>query len=256
MIFPLTDDNRDRRTAPFVNIGLIAANVFVFVVFQGMGTNERFTMAFSCVPEEIVTGKDLVTPDRVEVVTTNLGRQQVHVPGLQPTPVPVYLTILTSIFMHGGWAHLAGNLWFLWIFGDNIEDALGHVRYLIFYTLCGIIASLAHVFVSAGGDAAAIPSLGASGAISGVLGAYLMLHPTRRVTVLLLRMIVEVPGYVAVGLWFLFQIASSLGGLAGAEGGVAYGAHIGGFIAGVALVRPFLLGRTERNPSDYAPSGW
>src|SRR6185295_16926185 len=133
-------------------------------------------------------------------------------------------------------------MWFLWIFGDNIEDDMGRGRYLLFYLLCGILASLAHVAASASGPQADVPSLGASGAISGVLGAYLVLHPLRRVTVLMLRVVMNVPGYVAVGLWFVFQIASGmLSGPGG--GGVAYAAHIGGFIAGAALIRPFLIGR-------------
>src|SRR5262245_15602448 len=259
-MFPLSDDNRDRQTTPVVNLALIAANVFVFVVFQGLGTNETFTMSFSTVPREIVTGKDVVTPPRVEMERTPGGLQEVKVPGLGRTPIPVYLTILTAMFMHGGIAHLAGNMWFLWIFGDNIEDNLGRVRYLVFYILCGILASLAHVAVSAGGPQADIPSLGASGAISGVLGAYLVLYPLRRVTVLMLRMVMNVPAYVAVGLWFVFQLISGLGMLGGSEtgGGVAYMAHIGGFVAGAALIHPFLIGRQPppREPINRPGLDW
>jgi len=244
MIFPIGDDNLDRRSTPVVTMALIAANVFVFVVFQGFGTNEKFTMAFSTVPAEIVSGRDVVTADHAELMATPSGPQQVLVPGLQPTPVPVYFTLLTAMFMHGGIAHILGNMWFLWIFGDNIEDDMGKGRYLAFYLICGILASLAHVAVSAGGKSADVPSLGASGAISGVMGAYLVLHPLRRVTVLMLRVVMTVPGYVAVGLWFVFQIVSSLGLLGGmATGGVAYAAHIGGFVAGASLARPFLIGR-------------
>lgn len=252
MVLPLADDNRDRHSTPVVTYGLIAANVLVFVFFQGMGENERFTMAFACVPAEIVRGQDLVTPDRIVRVRTPVGTQQVKVPGLKRTPIPVYLTLLTAMFMHGGLAHLLGNMWFLWIFGDNIEDDLGRVRYLLFYLVCGILASLAHVAVSIGGPSAEVPSLGASGAISGVLGAYLLLHPMRRVTVLMFRMIVDVPGYVAVGLWFLFQIINGLGMLGGMETGVAYGAHIGGFIAGAALVWPFRAGYQPPQRSRYS----
>jgi len=249
MIFPLGDDNRDRRSLPFVNISLIVANVLVFVFLQQMGNNEKFTLALATVPEEIITGKDLITQPHVEVRQTERGRQQVTVPGLQPTPLSVYLTLLTSMFMHGGLAHLAGNMWFLWIFGDNIEDDLGPVRYLVFYLLCGVLASLAHVAVSAGGPQADVPSLGASGAISGVLGAYLVVHPLRRVTVLMVRVIMNVPGYVAVGIWFLFQVVSGYMGMHGTQGGgVAYAAHVGGFIAGAALIKPFMIGR--RLPQD------
>jgi membrane associated rhomboid family serine protease len=260
MIFPLSDDNRDRRNVPVVNIGLIAANVIVFVVVQGFGTNEAFTMSFSTVPKEIVTGRDVVTPPHIEVERTPDGIQQVKEPGLGRTPIPVYLTILTAMFMHGGLAHLAGNMWFLWIFGDNIEDDLGRVRYLVFYLLCGILASLAHVAVTemtaTSEQATEIPSLGASGAISGVLGAYLVLHPLRRVTVLMLRVIMNVPAYVAVGIWFLFQLVSGLGMLGGSTGGgVAYAAHVGGFIAGAALIHPFLIGRQAVAENLPPPAG-
>jgi len=251
MVFPIGDDNRDRTSFPVVNVVLIVINVAVFVLFQGFGTNDKFTLAFSAVPAEIVSGKDLVTDDRKVRVATQEGPVEVIVPGLQPTPISVYITLLTSIFMHGGLAHLAGNMWFLWIFGDNIEDDLGRWRYLVFYLLCGILASLAHVFVSAWGDSAQTPSLGASGAISGVMGAYLLLHPRRRVTVLLLRTIMNVPGYVAVGLWFVFQVISGLGMLGGMSTGVAYAAHIGGFLAGVALAKPFMLGRKTKTPESY-----
>jgi membrane associated rhomboid family serine protease len=246
MVFPIGDDNQDRGTFPMVNVVLIAINVFVFVVPQGMGQNLEFTYAFSTVPAEIVSGKDVVTEDRT--VPTSLGSVVELQPGLQRTPVPVYLTLLTSMFMHGSIAHIAGNMWFLWIFGDNIENDMGRPRYAAFYLLCGILASLAHVAVSAGGAGATIPSLGASGAISGVMGAYLLYHATRRVTVLMVRVIMDVPGWVAVGLWFLFQVVSSLGVL-GSSDGVAYAAHIGGFVAGMALSPLFMIGR--RNPAPY-----
>jgi membrane associated rhomboid family serine protease len=153
------------------------------------------------------------------------------------------------MFMHGGIAHIAGNMLFLWIFGDNIEDRLGHVRYAIFYLLCGLIASLAHVFTTAAfaGEQAdmLVPSLGASGAISGVLGGYILLHPSRRVTVLLFRFLTQVPAWVAIGIWFAFQLISGLGMLGGGSqaGGVAYAAHVGGFLAGLVLIKFFDRGR-------------
>jgi membrane associated rhomboid family serine protease len=249
MVMPIGDDNTGRTIQPVVNYSLIAANVLVFVLFQGLGENEKFTYSLSTVPREIVTGEDQVTPDR-EVQHPITG-QPVTVPGLQRTPISVYITLLTSMFMHGGIAHLLGNMLFLWIFGDNVEDTLGHLRYIVFYLVCGVAASLAHVFSTvafsgAGGEAALIPSLGASGAISGVLGGYIMLHPHRRVTVILFRMLTQVPAYVAIGMWFVFQIISSLGALGeGTQaGGVAYAAHIGGFIAGLVLIKPFAAGRS------------
>jgi membrane associated rhomboid family serine protease len=211
----------------------------VFVFLQGLGSNDRFTFAYSTVPAEIVSGKDLVSGDQVVQMETVGGRQEVRIPGLKETPIPVYLTLLTAIFMHGGFAHLLGNMWFLWIFGDNIEHDLGRIRYLLFYLICGILASLAHVLLNTSGPSSLIPSLGASGAISGVMGGYLVLHSHRRVTVLLFQFVTDVPGIVAVGLWFVFQIISGLGVLGGDQGGVAYAAHIGGFIAGALLVKPF-----------------
>ena len=223
-MLPIGDDDSDRRFAPLINYVLIAINVLVFVFLQGMGGNEKFTYAFSTVPAEILTGKDIAAGI------------------LEPTPVPVYFTLITSMFMHGGWAHLLGNMLFLWVFGDNIENRIGHIRYLIFYLVCGIIASLSHVFVS--GSDSLIPSLGASGAISGVLGGYLLLFPSRRVRVIMGRGITTVPAFVALGIWIVFQVISQLGVLGGDQGGggVAYAAHIGGFIAGLALIKLFDIG--------------
>ncbi|MDT7689168.1 MAG: hypothetical protein QOE46_1927 [Acidobacteriota bacterium] len=247
MIFPIGDDNSGRVTTPYVNYLLIAANVLVFALFQGLGSNDRFTYAWATVPGEIVTGRDITTRDReVEVAPTG---QRVQIPGLQPTPGSVYLTLLTSMFMHGGFMHLFGNMLFLWIFGDNLEDRVGHARYLIFYLVCGIIASLSHVFstvaLSGGGPGLLVPSLGASGAISGVLGGYILLFPRNKVRVIILRIFTTVPAYVALGLWFLFQFVSGIGilGRGAQEGGVAYAAHIGGFIAGLLLVKVFTIGR-------------
>ena len=243
MIFPIGDDNTGRTTTPIVNYALIAINIMVFVFLQGLGSNDGFTYAFSTVPQEIVTVQDIDRPVSIKdpVSGNPVGRID-----LQPTPISVYLTLLTSMFMHGGLAHLFGNMLFLWIFGDNVEDDLGHGRYLAFYLVTGLLASLAHVFTTvAFGGNPFIPSLGASGAISGVLGGYLVLHPHRRVKVIMMRMLTEVPAYVAVGLWFVFQLISGIGllGDSSQTGGVAYAAHIGGFIAGLILVKIFAVGR-------------
>ncbi|HEX2475196.1 MAG TPA: rhomboid family intramembrane serine protease [Lacipirellulaceae bacterium] len=249
MIMPIGDDNTGRTIRPWVTYALIAANVLVFFLFQGGGTNEEFTYSFSCVPREIVTGNDEVTPPKEVEVPPG---QTVTVPGLGRTPGSVYFTLLTSMFMHGGIAHLFGNMLFLWIFGDNVEDSHNHWRYLIFYLVCGLVASLAHVFTTvafygANSEQALIPSLGASGAISGIMGGYLVLHPQRRVMVFLFRMVTHVPAYVAIGMWFLFQVISSLGafGEGSQTGGVAYAAHIGGFLAGLVLARLFAAGRPD-----------
>src|SRR5436309_4522046 len=252
MLFPIADDNSDRRTTPVVNYVLILANILVFVFLQGLGNNERFTYAFSTVPGEIITGKDIVTRDRIMVQP--FTGQRLEMPGLQPTPIPVYLTLLTSMFMHGGIAHILGNMLFLFIFGDNIEDRIGHFRYAIFYLVCGVLAGLAHVFATAlfaGGNEASllVPSLGASGAISGVLGAYILLFPTNRVVVLLGWFATPMPAFLAIGLWFVFQLISGLGvlGSGSQQGGVAYAAHIGGFIAGLILIKIFEIGRGTRD---------
>ena len=241
MIFPIGDDDSDRTTTPLVNYIIIAINVLVFVFAQGLGTNDQFTYAFSTVPEEIRTGQDIARSVPVEV-----GDQQ-GVINLQPTPGSVYLTLITSMFMHGSIMHIFGNMLFLWIFGDNLEHALGRVRYLLFYLVTGLIASLAHVISTfVFGDNPFIPSLGASGAISGVLGGYLVLYPKRSVRVIMLRMITTVPAVVAIGMWFVLQLISAFGVInAGPQssGGVAFVAHIGGFVAGVALIKVFGIGR-------------
>lgn len=254
MVFPLYDDNTGRATTPFVNYALIALNIFVFVVLQGIGSNDGFTYSFSTVPLEILRGEDIVTPNRV--LEHPVTGQRVLIPGLGETP-SVYFTLLSSMFMHGGLAHIAGNMLFLWIFGDNIEDRLGHVRYLGFYLLCGVLASLAHVFTTyafaTDESSMLIPSLGASGAISGVLGGYILLHPARRVTVILFRFLTDVPAWVAIGIWFAFQLISGLGMLGGGsqQGGVAYAAHIGGFIAGLVLIKFFDIGRGGVTSKPY-----
>jgi membrane associated rhomboid family serine protease len=255
MVFPIGDDNSDRTMFPYVNVGLIVINVLVFVVLQWGGTNDGFTLALSTVPAEIATGKDIERDPEPRQVETPDGVVQLEDPGLRKTPGSVYLTLLTSMFMHGSWMHLLGNMWFLWIFGDNVEDDMGRWRYIVFYLLCGLVASLTHVVVSLGGPSAQIPSLGASGAISGVMGAYLLLHPLRRVRVIMVRVLTDVPGWVACGLWFLFQIVSSLQ-VVGGSGGVAFGAHIGGFIAGAILAKPFMFGRPMRMLKRDVPESY
>lgn len=239
---PVGDDNRDRKITPLINYLFLVVNIFVFVFLQGLGTNEKFTYTFSTVPAEIITGKDIVTEDQIyEDPSTGV---KYKIPGLQPTPISVYITLLTSMFMHGGLAHIFGNMLYLWIFGDNIENRLGHLRYLLFYLLCGVIASLFHVFTSVISESnLLIPSLGASGAISGVLGGYIRLFPGRRVRVIFLYQLMDVPAIFAIGIWFVFQVISGIGMLGGDETGVAYGAHIGGFLAGFFLVKFFTVGR-------------
>lgn len=242
-MFPIGDDNSDRRSIPVLNIAFIVINILVFVFFQGLGSNDRFTYAFSTVPLEITTGNDIVGRQAIRDSSGEPYRDESGRPvtiDLQPTPVTVYLTLITSMFMHGSIAHIFGNMLFLWIFGDNIEDKIGKVRYLIFYLACGIIAGLSHVLMNTD---SIVPSLGASGAISGVLGGYLLLFPHRRVTVIMFNFLTEVPAIVAIGLWFAFQLIEGWANRGAAGGGVAYAAHIGGFLAGLILIKLFALGK-------------
>lgn len=254
MFLPLGDDNRDRHTTPIVNYILLALNIIAFVFWQDMGNSIPVTFGYSTVPAEILQGRDIVTNSKL--IENPVTGENILMPGLQPTPIPVYLTLITSMFMHGGWAHLGGNMLFLWIFGDNLEHIMGHRRYLIFYLLCGVIASLAHVFsASFLNDSTLVPSLGASGAISGVLGGYILLFPARRVSVWILFGIMSLPAFIVLGIWFVFQLVNGMGTLGGNEaaGGVAYAAHIGGFVAGLILVKLFRR-RLTQIPQDRRTS--
>jgi membrane associated rhomboid family serine protease len=240
MLFPIGDDNSDRTRFPFVNYIFIALNIIVYVLFQGFGANEEFTYAFSTVAREITTGVDIASPQVVEDIFGNRG-----VIPHQPTPIPVYATILSSMFMHGSFMHIFGNMLYLWIFGDNLEDRLGHIRFAVFYLVCGVIAALAQVFTTPN---SLIPMLGASGAISGVLGGYLLLFPRRRVLVIIFTVVTHVPAMLALGLWIVFQILQ--GYFSPPEsGGVAYMAHIGGFIAGFLLIKVFAIGTKAAMPA-------
>jgi membrane associated rhomboid family serine protease len=239
-MIPLGDDNSDRTRTPFVNYILIILNIFVFVFYQKLGTDLGFTYSYSTVPAEIITGHDIITA--ATMVQDPISGREVIIPGLGVTALPVWLTLVTSMFMHGGIGHLAGNMLYLWIFGDNLEDRLGHVRYLVFYILCGILASLTHVFTDyLFGENHLIPSLGASGAISAIMGGYLFLFPQRSVTVFFFFTFISVPAFIVLGMWILLQVANGTGFLGGSEAsGIAYAAHIGGFIAGLFLIKKFL----------------
>jgi membrane associated rhomboid family serine protease len=228
-MFPISDENERGHGPAFVSLLIIALNIAVFVGLQAGGgeAGTEFTYGYSAVPLEITTGTDLVDPIPIE-----FEGQTDTIPH-QPGPDPIWLTLLTSMFMHGGWLHLAGNMLFLWIFGDNVEHRIGHINYAVFYLAAGVVGSMAHILV---GPDSFIPSLGASGAISGVLGAYLVMFPTNRVTVFLFRFLMPVPAIVAIGMWAAFQFINGIGAFAISEqtsGGVAYMAHIGGFVAGL-----------------------
>ncbi len=242
-MIPIADDDSDRIRTPWVNYLFIAINIFVFIYYQQLGSNLDFTYSYATVPAEILTGHDIIT-DAIYLPDPVSGNT-LRIPGLGVTAIPVWLTLITSMFMHGGIAHIAGNMLYLWIFGDNLEDRLGHVRYFFFYLLCGVIASLTYVCTDyLFGANHLIPSLGASGAISGVMGGYLLLFPTKKVTILFIVFFIRVPAFIVLGTWIFFQVASGTGFLGGREtSDIAYAAHIGGFFAGLFLIKKLLPAR-------------
>ena len=249
MLFPISDDDRNLRGAAPVTITIFVLNIIVFIFLQGAGQNEEFTYGYSVIPYEITNGADLVSP---QVLESSEGE---HVIYQSPGPQPIYLTIISAMFMHGGWLHLGSNLLFLWIFGDNVEQRFGKVPFLLFYLLSGIVATLAQVYLA---PETIIPNLGASGAISGVLGAYLVLFPRNRVHALFFWFIVSVPAFLAIGGWIVLQVFNGWGAIFNASeslGGVAYGAHIGGFIAGVVLAAfmRVMIKKEPENPYSKYP---
>jgi membrane associated rhomboid family serine protease len=222
-VFPLRDDNPTEMT-PVMTFLLIAATIAVWVLVQGAGFSpgdmEGSVCSLGAIPAEI-TGRPAAGPS-----PCGLG-------GL------TWQALVTSMFLHGGWGHLVGNLWFLWIFGNNVEDSMGHLRFLVFYLATGLAAAGAHVLTQ---PDSAIPMVGASGAISGIMGAYMLLYPKARVKTLLVLVVfitvVDLPAFVYLGYWFLLQLGSAqLAG--GAGGGVAFMAHVGGFVAGIVLILLF-----------------
>jgi membrane associated rhomboid family serine protease len=225
-------DNIPSRTVPFVNILIILVNVLVFLYELGLGRGlDRFIMQNGVVPAAVVAWPQ-----------SNLPLSAVAIP------------FLTSMFLHGGWLHLIGNMWYLWIFGDNVEDRLGHFTYLIFYLLCGLGAGIVHTIVNYD---TRVPSVGASGAIAGVLGAYLISYPYAKVLTLLpifiFIQIIEIPALIVLGLWFVIQFfngAAALATTSAGAGGVAWWAHIGGFVLGMILVGMFP--RKDRPRYDYS----
>ena len=229
-MIPVGDEGATpHRTIPIVNLTIIGINIIMFILQLG---SEAITYGWSLIPREITTGEDI--------------NQVVNVAGMQlrlyeaPLGIP-YLTLLTSMFMHGGLLHIGSNMLFLFIFGDNVEANMGSIKYLVFYLLCGFGASFAQIFL--GGPDSIIPNLGASGAIAGVLGAYFVLFPGARVRALIpfggFATIATVPALLMIGMWIVLQLVSVFlleEQAAGGGGGVAYWAHVGGFVAGLLLV--------------------
>jgi membrane associated rhomboid family serine protease len=228
-MFPYRDDNPTLAT-PVVTLLVITANVFVWLVVQGMGAEpilSRSVCELGLIPGEFL-GR---LPDGFRVP---LGPSAVCVLGEGRS----WITPLSSMFLHGGWFHLIGNMWFLWVFGNNVEDSMGHVRYLAFYILCGLAAAAAQTYMN---PSSPIPMVGASGAISGVMGAYIILYPRVRVHMLVILGFfitrIVVPAYLMLGYWFAIQLLG--GSLSAEQGGVAFWAHAGGFIAGAILIHLF-----------------
>ena len=223
-MFPIGDEPHPEGTSRLVTLTLIVLNVLAFfleVSRPSPDALQAFIQSWGVVPREYSAGRDLAP----------------HI------PLPFWSTLLTSMFLHGGWMHLGGNMLYLWIFGDNLEKAMGHVRFLLFYLVCGIAAGLAHIVFNARSN---IPTVGASGAISGILGGYMLMFPRNRVRVLMRGGVTAVPAFVMLGLWILIQLVSSVGSVARTEetgGGVAFLAHVGGFVAGLVLVKLFAAGR-------------
>lgn len=231
MFIPIGDDNSWRRTTPFVVYCIVAANLYVWYLQLRWG--ESFTASFAAVPFELSHGIDLTTTNYI-----TLHGERVPIPQA-PGPDPIYLTIFTSIFMHGSWLHLLGNMLYLIIFGDQIEDRLGHRAFILFYLSAGIAASLAQVVADPNST---LPCIGASGAIAGVLGAYLVLYPHNRVKAIFIRQVVIVPAILVLGMWGVLQLLGQASVRPG-EAGVAYMAHLGGLVTGMVVgfgVRLFL----------------
>jgi len=244
-MLPIGDEDQPGGGLPIVNLAIIAINVLVFILLQL--PSDAFTMGFSAIPREITHGIDLTGP-QVVALPDGTSATIDEAPG----PSPIWLTLFTSMFMHGGWLHLGGNMLFLFIFGDNVERLYGWLKYAVFYLICGLVAAYAQILSN---PESVIPSLGASGAISGVLAAYLVNFPNNRVRVLVgLRYVTQVPALVMIGLWALLQFVNGIGSIAVTDqtGGVAYWAHIGGFIAGVVLA--FLLRLVIGRGSGAAPT--
>jgi rhomboid family protein len=206
-MLPIGDDDSARRTVPVVTYALIAVNVLFF--FVELGGGDSFIKEWAFVPSRFLAN-----------------------------PSADFLTLFTSMFMHGGWVHLGGNMLYLWIFGDNVEDRFGHIKFLVFYLLCGIAATFAQMAFNMGSN---VPNLGASGAIAGVLGSYILMFPQQQVRVLIGRVVTPVSALIVIGGWIVLQFFSGIGSIANTAdtGGVAYMAHIGGFVAGFLLTLLF-----------------
>jgi len=232
-VIPYRDEN-PTTLPPVVTVGIIALNVLAWLFIEGAGAGR--------VVDSAVCNYGLIPGEVLQRLHPGAGVEMAPGEFCAINPGPQYWTVLTSMFMHGGWMHLIGNMVFFWVFGNNIEDAMGHLRFAVFYLLCGIAAAATQVLLTPN---SAIPMVGASGAISGILGAYLLLYPRVRVHALLplgfYVTTIALPAYVMLGYWIVLQVLSSLPALGAQQqtGGTAFFAHIGGFVAGLVLIRLF-----------------
>lgn len=250
-MLPLSDPDIRRHSTPFVTWTIIAACSAVFLYQLTLGQVEQFAFSykFGFIPAELSSIE--------EFNTLRLGDQRIDI----TSPVPTWATVFTAMFLHGGFLHLIGNMLFLWVFGDNLEDRMGHIKYLAFYLVCGVAAMAAQMAIN---PSSQVPNIGASGAIAGVLGGYLVLFPHSRINTLVFVFFfitfVRIPAVVLLGFWFVLQLFSGVGSINPGvdEGGVAYWAHVGGFAAGLLIViffRP-LLSRSRRPRDSWVPPGW
>jgi membrane associated rhomboid family serine protease len=259
MVLPLGDLQRT-QIFPVVNYTLIALNVIMYLVQQQKG--EPFTLAYAATPYEITHNEDLDEPvaQRVRVlVRDHFGGAHIAERNRPiehyPCPIPVRWTLLTSMFLHGSWMHLIGNMLYLWIVGDNVEEVLGSIRYLIIYLACGLVGSLAQILVN---PDSVIPTLGASGAIAGIMGAYVIWFPHHQIRVLVFRFITVLPAVIVIGGWIALQIwlGANAIGKAGESGGVAYLAHVGGAVTGIIVAFLFQSDARYIKARNAAAEGW
>jgi membrane associated rhomboid family serine protease len=266
-LFPIGDVENIRAVRPYVTYGLISLNVLVFFYMLSLGGSlffsnscdvTAFVFKFGVIPNELYNGENY-TQFRCPVQEGQFVRfQTVDI----TSPIPTWGTTFTSMFVHGGWLHIIGNMLYLWVFGDNIEARFGHLKFLLFYLAAGLAAVWAQVIINTNSE---IPMVGASGAVAGVLGAYLVLFPFNRintVVIFFLLTIVQLPAIFVLGIWFVLQLFSGIGSLGVLEGGVAYWAHIGGFVLGMLVAALYKVVRREpilqpsrrhRNPWDRFP---
>jgi membrane associated rhomboid family serine protease len=251
MVLPLGDLEKT-RIVPIATYTLIALNVVMYLVQTDLG--ERFTETYAATPFEISHNEDLTEPVQQRVVGPD-GRTRILISEQGPVPFPVWMTMITAMFLHGSPLHLAGNMLYLWIFGDNVEEVLGLVRYLVVYVTCGLVGTLAQVMAR---PDSVIPTLGASGAIAGVMGAYVVWFPHNRVRVLVFRYITEMPAAVVVGGWILIQLVEGIGSVShiGRQGGVAYLAHVGGAATGLLVAWLFRGRAAHVRAMNEATDGW